>query len=218
MKKVNWQYSLGEILIVIIGISIAFGLNRCSENSKNEQLKHQYLTNLKLDVEADKMLLAQNIEALQTKIEKATVVLPQLREDNPDGLRYMNNIFDVVELTNFNSKDITYQTLINSGDLKLFEDFHLKTSIEAHYSNYEEMMQSYVRQESIVRDYLGNYLINHADYDNIQKGKSPFENMKLLKNIIQSMRGSFLLKVEATQKGLASCDSLLITLNKALNN
>ena len=80
------------------------------------------------------------------------------------------------------------------------------------------MMKSYIRQESIVRDYLGNYLINHADYDNIPQGKSPFTNMKLLKNIVQSMRGSFMLKVEATEKGIESCDSLVSTISKALNN
>ena len=218
MKKINWHYSLGEILIVIIGISIAFGLNRCSENSKNRALKNQYLTNLIKDVEADKLLLQNNVEALQVKIEKCTALLPQLTESNPDPLNYMNTVFEIVRITNFNPKDVTYQTLINSGDLKLFDDFKLKTAIETHYSYYEEMMQSYERQENIVSKYLGDYLVHNADYDNIAKGKSPFQDLKLLKNIVQSMRGSIGLKVEASQKGINSCETLIGTLEKALDN
>lgn len=209
---------MGEILIVIIGISIAFGLNQCSENSKNNVLKIQYLTNLKKDVEADKSVLENNVEALQLKIELATALLPQLTESNPEAMQYMNTVFEIVRITNFNSKDVTYQTLINSGDLKLFNDFKLKTAIETHYSYYEEMMQSYQRQENIVSKYLGDYLIKNADYDNIAKGKSPFTDLKLLKNIVQSMRGSFVLKVEATQKGITSCDTLIAILDKALDN
>ena len=37
MKKIDWQYTFGEILIVIIGISIAFSLNKCSENQQNNE-------------------------------------------------------------------------------------------------------------------------------------------------------------------------------------
>ena len=121
-----------------------------------------------------------------------------------------------MNLTNFKAKDITYQTLINSGDLKLIDDFNLKAAIEAHYSGYEEMLKSYQRQESIVRDYGGHYLIHNANYDVLSKGDFPFTDEKLLKNIIQGMRGSMILKREATEQGIKSCDSLIKVLEEVL--
>ncbi len=57
MAKSTWKYTLREIIIVIIGISIAFSMNKCAENVKDNKLKTQYLTNLKSDVEADKIQL-----------------------------------------------------------------------------------------------------------------------------------------------------------------
>lgn len=42
----------------------------------------------------------------------------------------VGKIFEIVNLIDFTPKDNTYQTLINSGDLKLIDNFELKTAIE----------------------------------------------------------------------------------------
>ena len=38
MKKINWRYAIGELLIVIIGISVAFALNNWSASLKENDL------------------------------------------------------------------------------------------------------------------------------------------------------------------------------------
>ncbi|MGG5485632.1 hypothetical protein [Gaetbulibacter sp. PBL-D1] len=68
MKK-KFTYALGEILIVIVGISIAFTMNKCSENSKSEALKQQYLENIKSDIEIDKKILNQYFNPLIKKLK-----------------------------------------------------------------------------------------------------------------------------------------------------
>ena len=200
MKKINWQYTFGEILIVIIGITIAFSMNKCADDKKNNELKIQYLKSLKNDIEFDKEQLNSNIEALNSKLKDAELILPYLNSDSINKMHIVGKVFNIINLSHFTPKDVSYQTLINSGDFRLINDFELKTAIETHYSEYDEMLKSYFRQENIVKEYIGKYLINHADYDKLPKGKFPFENEKLLKNIVQSMRGSFLLKIDATKK------------------
>lgn len=214
MNKIKWQYALGEIFIVIIGITIAFSLNKCSENSKAQGLKLQYLSNIKRDVEADKAILENNLESIKKKIAIATEIIPKLNTNAPDKMSIVGKVFSIISLTNFNPNDNTYQTLINSGDLKLIDDFEIKTAIEKHYSNYETMGQDYTRLENIQKEYVGNYFIYHIDYDAFGKGKFGFEDEKLLKNIILSMRGAFELKLKATQNGIDSCTNLLEILNK----
>jgi hypothetical protein len=216
MKKQNWKYAFGEILIVIIGISIAFSMNKCADDSKNEAQKNQYLTSLKNDIEADKMQLENNVIAISEKIKLSGEVIDLLNQDMPQKMGAMGKLFKIADLANFDAKDITYATLINSGDFKLIDNFELKTAIEGHYSDYKIMLKTYLRQENIHKEHLGSYLINHADYDAFAKGKFGFDNIKLLKNIVQSMRGSFNLKVKATQKGIRSCDSLIKIINRSL--
>ena len=53
MEKTTWNYTLREIIIVIIGITIAFSMNKCADNIKDNKLKKEYLINLKNDVKAD---------------------------------------------------------------------------------------------------------------------------------------------------------------------
>jgi len=214
MKKVNWQYTFGEILIVIIGISIAFSMNKCAENSKNEVQKHQYLINLKNDVISDKITLEQNAIEIEKKIKTADEILPKLNTDAPDKMMIVGKIFSIVNLTDFTPKDNTYQALINSGDLKLIDDFETKTAIEKHYSYYKNMQKSYLRMENIQKEYVGNYFIYHTDFDDFRNKKFGFKDEKLLKNIIMSMRGSFDIKLTATKEGIVSCDSLINLLNK----
>jgi hypothetical protein len=46
----------------------------------------------------------------------------------------------------------------------------------------------------------------------MREGKSPFKDEKLLKNIIQSARGSLAIKRDVTANGIKSCDSILSVL------
>lgn len=213
MKK-KFGYALGEILIVIVGISIAFSLNKCSENQKNREQKEQYLASLKQDIEEDKAQLESNIEEIDKKVKISTELLPILNSNNPEKGKKLRQVYLLAQLTNFTPKDFTYQALVNSGDLKLLDDLELKKAIERHYANYKMINDAYKRQEIINKDYLGNYFIYNTDYDLMREGKSPFKDEKLLKNMMQAIRGSFMFKQMATENGIKSCDSILKILNK----
>lgn len=39
LRNINWRYAFGEIIIVIIGISIAFALNNWAANTKEKRIK-----------------------------------------------------------------------------------------------------------------------------------------------------------------------------------
>jgi len=216
MKKINWQYAFGEILIVIIGISIAFSMNKCAENSKNNELKLQYLNSIKNEIEIDKSVLQENIKDLDNKMGTIKNVMPLFNLKDPNQKRGIFKIFNILELSEFHPKDVTYQSMVNSGDFSLIEDFELKTAIETHYSNYKTILRDYERQEIIHKEYLGDYFIYKMDYDAMRAGKLGFTDEKLLKNILQSMIGSFRLKKEGSERGIKSCDSLLVILNKHL--
>ncbi|WP_418602778.1 DUF6090 family protein [Hwangdonia sp.] len=213
MKK-QFKYAIGEILIVIVGISIAFSMNKCAEIQKNDALKKQYLENIKSDVEIDKQHLKNNSDAIDTKIKTINEVIPLLDTGTPASGKSIYKIFNVFNLTEFYPKDITYQTMINSGDFKLIDDFGLKTAIEEHYSNYKSILKDYERQEIIHKDYLGNYMVFNMDFGAMRKGESGLKDEKLFKNILQSMSGSLIIKKSATERGIKSCDSLLTVLNK----
>lgn len=217
MAKTTWKYTLREIIIVIIGITIAFSMNKCADNVKDNKLKKEYLTNLKSDVEADKVELVKNSEAIDQKIKTCSELIPMLNTGKKQGMPLMNNVFAILQYETFSPKNITYKTLINSGDLKLIDDFQLKTTIQSHYSTYEEMLDVTNRHMSLIKDHLGTYMIDHADYDQLMIGETPFLDEIKLKNIVRALSTTFIEKKKVNEKGIASCDTLIVEIDKALD-
>lgn len=216
MAKATWNYTLREIIIVIIGITIAFSMNKCADNVKDNKLKKEYLINLQSDIKADKAELMKNIEAIEQKINTCREIIPVLNTGEKQGMSLMNNVFTILEYETFSPKNITYKTLINSGDLKLIDDFQLKTAIQGHYTNYQDMLDVYTRHISLIQDYLGNYMINYADYDQLMIGKTPFLDEIRLKNIVRALETTFKDKKRATELSIKSCDVLITEIDAAL--
>ena len=213
MKKINFRYAFGEILIVIIGISIAFSINKYADNVKTSKDRNQYMSNLIEDVVADKKQLEENIKAIDTKIKNTTELLAVI--DNPSiKNKPLTKVFQVATLISFTPKNITYLTLINSGDLNLIDNFNTRTAIEKHYSSYKILLKDYEREEIIHREYLGNYFIKNIDYTKIRKGENGFKDQKLLRNIVQSINGALMLKKQASSLAVKSCDNLLTILRE----
>ena len=217
MAKATWHYTLREIIIVIIGITIAFSMNKCADNVTDNKLKKEYLINLKSDLEADKIKLRKNVEAIEQKIKTCVELIPMLNTGKKQGMPLMDMVFTILQYETFSPKNITFKTLINSGDLKLINDFQLKTAIQGHYSNYNEMFDVYTRHTSLIQDYLGNYMINSADYDQLMIAKTPFPDEIKLKNIVRALSTTFSEKKNATEKGISSCDVLMKEIDAALD-
>ena len=51
--KINWKYAIGEVIIVIVGISVAFLLNNWASERKEAKIRQQYLVNLANDLSGE---------------------------------------------------------------------------------------------------------------------------------------------------------------------
>lgn len=179
------------MIIVIIGITIAFTLNKWAESNKDRNSRKQYLESLLLDLESEKAHLEGNIEQFRSKIRDIQQIFPYLagKQDGRDSISY--KIFNLAQIVQFQPHDITYKTLLNSGDLGLFDDFDFKKSMELHYSNHQEIQLDYERQNSINDKYFGDFMIHHIDFQQLRLGNYDFIDDPLLRNIIQSLYGTF---------------------------
>ncbi len=215
--KLKWKYALGEILIVIIGISIAFALNNWKESSSNKQQKKQYLENLGLDINEEINQLEKNQKSIQDKLQRIKIVKPFLgiKQGNRDSI--VRHIFSLAMPVNFHPESTTYKTLVNSGDMKLIDNFQLRRSLEEHYSLHKIVQQNYTRIEKIHENYLGPFFIHDIDYKSMRNGQYEFLDKPLLGNIIQSMEGSYYMILGGNQKCIDSNKKLLAKVEAALS-
>lgn len=216
--KLKWKYAIGEILIVIIGISIAFALNNWKESNANERQKKQYLENLVLDINEEIKQLETNQKNVQDRLKKIQIVLPFLgvKQGNRDSIA--RHIFKLAMPINFHPESTTYQTLVNSGDMKLINNFQLRRSLEEHYAFHKQVTQNYKRIEKIHERYLGDFFIHEIDYKNMRNGDYAFLDKQLLSNIILSTQGSYYMILRGNTACIESNKKLLTKVEEELEN
>lgn len=214
---INWRYTIGEILIVILGISIAFGLNNWASDRKDQSLKIKYLENLKEDLIADSLQLHKNIDALNHRINISKTISAAFQNRSTRLDTVLKYIYQIPLPIDFRPRDIGYQSMINSGDLRLIDDFELKKQIQEHYLNNEHVKEIYERQNIIVDKYLGNFFIEKMDYPALYSGDFSSLNDLGFINSIRAMSGTFILKVEASKEGIQSARALIEQLDQILD-
>jgi len=208
MKK-KLKYAIGEILIVIIGISLAFSLNNWKENRVIRNQKIQYLDNLISDINQEILQLEENQESAKDKILKIKTIKPFLGNNQEQRDTIATKVFELARLIHFSPENSTYQTLINSGDMKLIGKFQVRRSIEEHYALHKIILQDYQRIEKIHEKYLGDFFIYHIDFNKLYNGNTDFLDNPLIRNIITSIEGAYYLVLESNIRCLDSNKELL---------
>ena len=64
--KINWRYAIGEFLIVVIGILVAFQLDAWKEDKDEAALVNEYLTDIKAGLKSDSSFYQNTLQYLDT--------------------------------------------------------------------------------------------------------------------------------------------------------
>ncbi len=136
--KRRWTNYLIELLIVIIGISIAFWVNNLGLKNKNKLEKHSYLTVIRNDLRTDSLRLTRNIKNNEIKIEKLIKALDFIEKTAPIDSVYMN-ITRIGLIDFFKPDNFTITSLLQSGDLKLIDSEETKKELLRLLKVYESI-------------------------------------------------------------------------------
>jgi hypothetical protein len=121
----RWSDYFIELLIVIIGISIAFWLNNMALEGKANREKIAYLKDIKSDLKKDSLRLTYNIKNNEVKKEKLDYSL-QLIQESAQIDSVLNYIIEIGNYDFFNPDNFTITSLLQSGDLKLIDSEETK--------------------------------------------------------------------------------------------
>lgn len=144
-------YSIGEVLLVVIGILIALQVNNWNEERKTSIEEKNYVLALLDDLENDKHELLTLIENRKLKSDSATKLLLISRNKGPNSLNEMGNLLnDVLVWKEFTPKDNTFKELISSGKLHILSSDSLRNGILNLFSMYDDIR---VYKDHIRREY-----------------------------------------------------------------
>lgn len=170
---------LVNLVVVIVGISIAFGLNRYSENKKEAKLEQEYLKSFSEDLKDDIAQLEHIMDTSRywmNNNERLTEVVLQ-NDFEHDSLFYF--VISLYSLQEFTPSDNTYQTLMSSGNFYLIDDFKLRKKITSLYNTqYEDI--SYL--DKFHRDLQMNKISPYLNQNVRYSGRPVIQNTDFLKD------------------------------------
>ncbi|WP_062058673.1 DUF6090 family protein [Sediminicola sp. YIK13] len=214
-------YAVGEIVLVVIGILIAVQINSWHSKIKEDKLKAVYIKNLINDFTKDTIQLnarikdnednyyTLGIDSIITYIESPLTTLldiKNLAKNKPlTGLRTINQY-------NVN----TFNILVSTGDISLFEDALVQKVMELNrLQNFEIDISNGNRRtyfemyNSYLKEYIPANRSNKTVINEIWDNKNATEHAPLYINTIQIQKHAINRYVELTKIVLAQTEELL---------
>jgi len=124
-------YAVGEVLLVMIGILLALQVNTWSANSSKEKSRIASYQKIKLQLEEDILVLRGNKEYNQGYFEQYQYAISII--ENQDRIK-MDTLAQITmnlnKFSDFHKESSVYETLVNSGEIKLLKNDEIVKKIQ----------------------------------------------------------------------------------------
>lgn len=193
MKR-NWKYVATEIMIVIIGIMIAFSINNYSANYKDRQALAENLTSIVNDLESDLKSIDGIIVRQNEKIRDFQTIKELLGQKEPDWAQVSTLISKQQSSPTFYPITSTFQSTVSSGKIDLIKDLSTKKNLFHLYEfTYKKAVYNGQLYDRSHIDYYDKRLINYVDFDSNliidRQGIKSREILNSLSYLIDEARG-----------------------------
>lgn len=142
-------YAIGEILLVMIGISLAFQVDNWNDNRINKNTEIRYYENILNEVADDEQLILGEIHFNTNFLAQFRYANEILETNDRNKIDTLGRIIrNLPQYSDFDMQGNIYETLVNSGEIKLLQN----QEIVSHIRSLEEKYQYINRMENIHYD------------------------------------------------------------------
>lgn len=219
--KIAWKIHFVELIVVIIGISIAFAMEGWSESNKRKRLEQNYLSSLALDITKDKDDLKQIVDSTNKIIAHVGEVFQFKFQRVPLEAYKRHHVTSSYLATYFYPQNGTYLSLMNSGDINVLRNFPLKAALSDLYNvRYKELE----RMDNVIKNLADNriqpYMIDNVRFSFDRDGID--DNAPLTSNKAVNLLGSFFNLLSNRQneynKMIEQCEELIGMISELQGN
>jgi len=139
LRRGNWSTLLLELVVVVVGLFLAFQLDRWYESQRSKSELNAHLVSLAEDFTENEIRLATAISEGNQEMEAAITLRAEIRKDSPDlSVAELNQLISQTSLLPaFNAVDLAYRNLISDGTLSDLPSSDLKKELAEFYAAYE---------------------------------------------------------------------------------
>jgi len=164
-KKIDWLNHSLEFFVVLIGILIAFQLNKCSDNRSKSKLIENHLTQIKIECRENKKRISLSIDQIDLQIKYCDTLLSLVKlSQNPSKIR--NQSTKLLDLRNVELKKNAYKVLVESGDIRYLNNYHTKKNIISLYDGFEKVGKVNQSNQNLYDNHFYPYIKSNFDLVN----------------------------------------------------
>ncbi len=156
--KRNWHKYLLEILVVVVGVLIAFSLNNWNENNKIRQLEKATLTEISDALETDLSQLQNWIKIKQLQDTNVLTMVNYLKYDSV-GEKDINNTWQSGFLRPLYVFNTSPYDLLKSRGFDIIHDDEIRNEIQNYYDISLPNLIDYLnRNYELMSDFRNTYM------------------------------------------------------------
>ena len=179
-------YAMGEILLVMIGILLAFQVNSWNDQRKRDLLEIDILKELKQNLMVDIVDIDENISQHEQSLKSSQIISSVIENDLPNNDSLNNHFSNIILVPMFLPTKTAYENLKLTGT-KILDNDSLRLAIIELYERKYAFLKDVVDGERVkmVKDLNGFYRNEFSSIDFF--GKSyPVNFEELIKNQVYS--------------------------------
>ena len=136
-RKLNWKYALGEIIIVSIGILIAFSINTWSTSLSKNNARKEYKASLVADLNQNIVNLDRIIASQESKVKNLNNAIDQITSGSYELEAVAEVLFQERKSPTFFPIKGTFKSLVAHGDIELFDTDVKRELFDLYDTRYE---------------------------------------------------------------------------------
>ncbi len=212
-KKIDWLNHILEFSVVLIGILIAFQLNKCSDGRSKSALIKNHTKYIYEECDENISRLNASISHSNAQLKYADSLIFEITKskDIPLIKKFSSKLLN---LQNISLKKDAYSVLVESGDIRYMKNFNNKRKIITLYESFNSIK---VTNENILKIYDNHYypylkknfdLVNwnYKDLSNVKEKEKYFSGE--FGNIVSTYRFLLNSKIEVYSKCKADLNAL----------
>ncbi len=139
LRRGNWSTLILELLVVVVGLFLAFQLDRWYESQRSKSDLQAHLVSLTEDFTENEIRLTSAIRIGNQEMEAAITLRAETRKDTPDlSVAELNQLISQSSLLpTFDAVDLAYRDLIGDGTLADLPSSDLKKELAEFFAAYE---------------------------------------------------------------------------------
>ncbi len=133
-------YAIGEIILVVIGILIALGINNWNSQNKAKKTETEYYCRIIEDFDIDLENIDQRYTKSEEQIEIGKRLIIDLHSQKKDRNYLMNAYLKVVRTDFFIPSKAAFDDIKSSGNLNVLSNIKVKNSLIRYYNELDNII------------------------------------------------------------------------------